>query len=58
VLDELSGPFTGAFTDGFEDARLGDAVEVVAEGRPPACVDHVEPGHAREPVGLCEPHFQ
>ncbi|GEM_PF-7134969 len=39
MTDQLGCPFAGAFADGFEDARLGDTVEVVAEGRAPAGFD-------------------
>lgn len=42
MTDQLGGSLVGAFADGFEDARLGDTVEVVAEGVAPAGFDDVE----------------
>jgi hypothetical protein len=58
VVDELGGPLAGALADGFEDAGLGDAAEIVADRRLPACGHHVEAGRPREPVGLCQTHVE
>lgn len=48
----------GAFANGFEDARLGDTAEIVADGRPPARRHHVEAGLASEPVCLRQSHVE
>ena len=45
-------------THGFEDAGLGDAAEIVADGRFLARRHHVQAGGARQPVGLRQADVQ
>ena len=58
VVDELRGALAGAFPNSFEDARLGDAAEVIADRRPPSDFSHVETRRPRQPVGLRESDLQ
>jgi len=50
MRDEVGGPLAGAFAHGFEDARLGDAAEIVADRRAPAGFGHVELDRLRQTI--------
>ena len=58
MVDELRRAFTGAFAHGFENARLGDPAEIIADRWPPPSLHHVEPGRPCQPVGLGEAQLQ
>ena len=58
MVDELRGLFARALAHGFEDARLGDAAEIVVDRWRPADLHHVEPDRAGQPVGLSETALQ
>ncbi len=58
MVDELRGLFARTLAHRFQNTRLGDPPEIVADRGPPADLDHVEIRRARQPVGLGEPHVQ
>ena len=57
MCDELGGALAGAFTHRFEDAGLGDAAEIVGDGRPPPGFGHVEPDRQRQAIGFGDALF-
>ena len=55
MADELGGALARTFANGFEDAGLGDAAEIVIDRGPPTAVHHhVEAGGAGDAIGTGE----
>src|SRR5580704_4689987 len=51
----VGGRLAFRFPNGIDNARFGDAAEIVVDGRSPPCQDHVEPDGSRQNIGLVKP---
>ena len=55
MVDELHRRLTLGLTHCFENTRLGNAAEVIIDGRLPPRRHHVEPDGAGKDIGVIEP---